>query len=124
MALLAKYSLKVATSSILLPMLLKHEPDSRLTSACSFLSTRNNIAQLTQFLQTGHRHLSLVPYLYSYDYSHLSKALALFCCFCLECLYLMTAKSKQSSRYLKAYPLQRNTSTNDAGRNGYPHAEE
>lgn len=41
MALLAKYSLKVAPSSLLLPMLLKHEPDSRLTSACSFLSTGN-----------------------------------------------------------------------------------
>lgn len=108
MAILVKYSLNVAPSFILLPMLLNMNLTWKLFRRFSSVYRKQNyIAQLTQFLQTEHLHFSLVPYLYSYELfialknKHLPYTASSWYAF-----YLMIAKSKQSSRYLKAYPQQ------------------
>lgn len=118
MAILVKYSLNVAPSFILLPMLLNMNLTWKLFRRFSSVYRKQNyIAQLTQFLQTEHLHFSLVPYLYSYELfislknKHLPYTASSWYAF-----YLMIAKSKQSSRYLKAYPQQRQASTNYAGK--------
>lgn len=89
MALLAKYSLKVAPSSILLPMLLKHEPDSRLTTACFFLFTGNkqySTADPVPANWASSHFFGALPLLIQTIHISQKQALALFCCFCLECL--------------------------------------
>lgn len=95
MALLAKYSLKVAPSSILLPMLLKHEPDSRLTSARSFLFTGNKQytrADPVPANWASSPFFGAPPLLIRTIHISQKQALALFCCFCLECLLFINSQ--------------------------------